>query len=477
MADTRTIELVDSTRVVVPDSLKLLTPYVLTEQLDWFEDEIRFLRIALAPGDTTLDIGANYGTYTLSMAQRVGPTGKVFAYEPASTTAGFLREGIGANGFANVTLSQSALSSHSGSAELALHENSELNALSHASAAGVAHETVKLTTLDDEARSHQWSKVDFVKLDAEGEEASIIQGGHEFFAKFSPLVQFEIVAPGSSRVDLAAAFAAIGFTAYRLIPGLNLLAPLDAKTPVDSYQLNVFCCKPDRAAMLGARGLLLDNELHMKSAGSRQRGQALATLTKSPSAYEWSASLVTNAYAGPLAAQWKRTCSNGSARMIEQALAYFAVSRDVERSALERFDALEASFSLMQGACARQPTPTRLATLTRVACALGARSTAIAALQKLLQHMQTQGAVDMSEPFVPACSRFESIALATTPFKWMLANALEAFELVSAFSSFYTGESARGRLETLHELSVQCPEFASPPMQRRLALLQARFPA
>jgi hypothetical protein len=41
---TRTLEMAGGVLVVVPDSLNLLTPYVLFEQRDWFEDEIGFIR-------------------------------------------------------------------------------------------------------------------------------------------------------------------------------------------------------------------------------------------------------------------------------------------------------------------------------------------------------------------------------------------------------------------------------------------------
>ena len=54
------VELVDGTKVVVPDSLELITSYVLQEQRDWFEDEIKFLRELVQPGDVVVYIGANY---------------------------------------------------------------------------------------------------------------------------------------------------------------------------------------------------------------------------------------------------------------------------------------------------------------------------------------------------------------------------------------------------------------------------------
>ncbi|MBK7673942.1 MAG: hypothetical protein IPJ27_03790 [Candidatus Accumulibacter sp.] len=61
MTATATLTMVDEVRVVVPDSLDLITPYVLLEQQDWFEDEIKFLRHLLQPGQKVIDIGANYG--------------------------------------------------------------------------------------------------------------------------------------------------------------------------------------------------------------------------------------------------------------------------------------------------------------------------------------------------------------------------------------------------------------------------------
>ena len=49
MMRTATLTIADGVRVVVPDSIGLITPYVLFEQQDWFEDEIKFLRRLLRP--------------------------------------------------------------------------------------------------------------------------------------------------------------------------------------------------------------------------------------------------------------------------------------------------------------------------------------------------------------------------------------------------------------------------------------------
>jgi protein O-GlcNAc transferase len=72
---TETIKIVNDVHVTIPSSLQLMTPYVLHEQGDWFEDEIKFLRTFIKPGMGIIDIGANYGLYTLTIAKIVGDNG------------------------------------------------------------------------------------------------------------------------------------------------------------------------------------------------------------------------------------------------------------------------------------------------------------------------------------------------------------------------------------------------------------------
>ena len=202
MTATITLALVDGVKIVVPNSVDLITPYVLFEQQDWFEDEIKFLRKLLQPGQKVIDIGANYGTYTLSMAQKVGATGCVWSFEPASSTAKLLAEGIAANGFTHVFLEQCALSNIHGVAQLSLNTNSELNALIHGDSSTSESETVALLTMDECLEKYHWQHIDFIKIDAEGEECNILKGGERFFAEQSPLIQYEIKAGAELHIEL-----------------------------------------------------------------------------------------------------------------------------------------------------------------------------------------------------------------------------------------------------------------------------------
>ena len=466
---TTTLTLVDGVRIVVPDSLNLITPYVLLEQQDWFEDEIKFLRRLLQPGQKVIDIGANYGVYTLSMAQTVGPTGSVWAFEPASSTARLLAEGIAANGFTQIILERSALSNTCGTAQLSLCEHSELNALIHGKPSSSASETVPLVTLDERMGSYGWCDIEFMKIDAEGEEANILKGGERFFAELSPLVQYEIKAGADLHMELVHDFAAIGYDSYRLVPGLDLLVPFDAKSPPDGYLLNLFCCKRDRVERLAAQGFLLDYAAHQPTTRT-ERLKDISEKIKNTDIYGWRHTIAKMPYGAQLANLWEQTMAAGNSAEVSEALSFYALSRDSSLSSSERFDALEASFSMLNTLCERQASHLRLATLARVARDFGARALAVNALSQLSNTILQHNHVDPSEPFLAPGERFDSVQPAEAIGNWVLAAVLEEFEQLGSFSSFYTGASARQRLETIRTLG-----FRSAEMERRLSLLQKRF--
>lgn len=65
--------------------------------LDWFEQNVR-------AGETWLDVGAHYGYTALALSRLVGPGGRVFAFEPMVTTAGYLGRTRGLNGLTQLTV-------------------------------------------------------------------------------------------------------------------------------------------------------------------------------------------------------------------------------------------------------------------------------------------------------------------------------------------------------------------------------------
>ncbi|MEO8006167.1 MAG: FkbM family methyltransferase, partial [Betaproteobacteria bacterium] len=448
MLPTTTLSMFDGVRVVVPDSIDLITPYVLLEQQDWFEDEIKFLRRLLQPGHRVIDIGANYGLYTLSMARTVGPLGCVWAFEPAADTAKLLAEGIAANDFSHVILETVALSSQPGEAQLSLNVNSELNSLVRGERPAGATETVRVSTLDACCQRFAWSDITFVKIDAEGEEAKILEGGRRFFADQSPLVQYEVKHGSSVHFELVERFRLIGYDSYRLIPGLDLLVPFGSKSIPDEYLLNLFCCKADRAEQLAAGGHLLDSKDGDPGVWIDSIRGILSESNDSDS-HNWRQTLAKMPYGETLAALWrKRIFGENDTLEVDKALTLYACSRDSALSQGQRYGALEGSLELLEDLCERNSTYLRQASLARVARDCGARMLAVNTLQKLCNRFRERQPADMSEPFLAPSERFDSLRPGESLGDWVLAGALEELERLGSFSSFYTGLSAKGRLET-----------------------------
>jgi FkbM family methyltransferase len=471
MTSTAQLEIVDGVRITVPDSLNLITCYVLKEQKDWFEDEIKFLRKLLQPGQKVIDIGANMGVYSLSMARTVGPTGGVWAFEPASSTAALLAQSIAANQFGHVVLDQCALSSKSGTLRLSLNDNSELNELVRDGAPTGASEEVRVSTLDVCRERHGWHGIAFMKIDAEGEERAILNGGQRFFAEQSPLVQYEVKAGTTVHLDLVDHFAALGYHSYRLVPGLGILVPFDRAARVDAFLLNLFACKQDRAAALAEQGFLVQSTPTAMKEKKPGFFAAMRSRFTTRVANDWRTSLVGLPYGRELASSWKLTMAESdSSSEVADALFQYALSRDATLPGSQRFAALSQSVDMFVSLTRRQSRGSRWSSLARAAADLGERALAVEALQRLCNEVFEKKQLDVSEPFLAPSSRFDTIAPRPSVVDWVMASALEELERLAAFSSFYTRDTTLPRVDAICKLG-----FASDEMHRRAALIRQRF--
>src|SRR5262249_32474127 len=134
-----------------------------------------FLKL-LAPGMTALDVGANVGQYTLLAAQRVGPSGRVHAFEPTPHVAAKLRANVRLNGFRNVTVAAMAVGDNCGEATLYYVDDDGSNNILAPEPGYPTSVKVPLITLDDYLASQGLGKVDVMKMDIEGAELKALRG-------------------------------------------------------------------------------------------------------------------------------------------------------------------------------------------------------------------------------------------------------------------------------------------------------------
>jgi FkbM family methyltransferase len=138
--------------------------------------ESALIRKFLTPGMTFMDVGANIGYYSLMASAAIGPSGRVFSFEPNPGLYRHLRTTIDANRIGNITLEQLALSDRNGTSELFVPKQSGNNTATMIANEGGDSVQVSVLTLDDYLDRRQIARVDFLKMDVEGFEPNIIQG-------------------------------------------------------------------------------------------------------------------------------------------------------------------------------------------------------------------------------------------------------------------------------------------------------------
>ena len=200
---------------------------------------------------------------------------------------------------------------------------------------------VRVVTLDDCLHRYGWSQIDLLKIDAEGQESNIIDGGRRFLTELSPLILYEVKSREELNLELVGKLAAFGFDSYRLVPGLDLLVPFDAAAKPDGYLLNLFCCKKDRATAISERGMLLDSA---SIATARAENRFQDFLRDRQYEYSWEKKLATLPYAAECAHLWQSKPADSA---VAHALACFAMSEDTELGPMERYNALETSLQTL----------------------------------------------------------------------------------------------------------------------------------
>lgn len=152
----------------------------------------------LGAGDIVLDIGANVGAHTLPFARLVGKNGRVYAFEPTQYAFEKLKRNINAN----PTISSSIELVHamlvpegcnSITPEIysswplikghGLHKRHRGKLMSTSDAAAI--------TLDAFVDRKGIDRIDFVKLDVDGNEADVLAGAANTLRRFRPRVLME----------------------------------------------------------------------------------------------------------------------------------------------------------------------------------------------------------------------------------------------------------------------------------------------
>lgn len=163
---------------------------------EYESDSVRIVASWHEDGAIGFDIGANIGLFLLSVLSHYSFTnGHIFAFEPNPLTFCRLQCTIEANSLANrVTVMPLALSDRHGLSQFHVHirrscSGDGLLETGRAESAGVI--LVPSATLDEVMQSLKLPRLDWVKMDIEGAELWVLQGGCQTLRDHRPRILFE----------------------------------------------------------------------------------------------------------------------------------------------------------------------------------------------------------------------------------------------------------------------------------------------
>lgn len=161
------------------------------------EEEQSILGRFVKPGENAIDIGANFGAYTKTLAELATP-GKVYAIEPVPYTFGILLRNIGQAKLTNVIPLQCAVSSETGSVIVEIPKfetggDSFYEAhISNQPVNGLRSYSVPAKSLDSIWIEAGRPRIALVKCDVEGHELDVLHGATELIQREKPVWLIEV---------------------------------------------------------------------------------------------------------------------------------------------------------------------------------------------------------------------------------------------------------------------------------------------
>ena len=157
----------------------------------WEPDTTKLILDFVKPGMHVLDIGANFGYYSLILARSVGPTGKVWAFEPVKKYRDQLIWHINKNGFEKIIeVVPFGLSDNQGFETISIGDASATLHWTNI-VPSIEKELINLKRLDDVAEDLGINRIDFIKIDIDGNEPKFFRGATNILQKFHPPMALE----------------------------------------------------------------------------------------------------------------------------------------------------------------------------------------------------------------------------------------------------------------------------------------------
>ena len=395
--------------------------YVLAEQGQWIDAEYGFVLGLAENGMRIVDAGAGVGAYALALAQRIGDGQVVAVTLNADDTA-------------------------------LLMQSRRRNRLEYRLDIAFAGERLEL---DDLLDHRGLDKIALVRLERAVSRVDVLERGKRFFDLNSPLLMFGIGMGEQFDVAVPHWLEEHGYAVYRLVPGLGLLVPCGTTDELDAYALNLFACKPDRAALLECGGKLI-RELHK------------LTVLPGIDLPLWQRYMGALPYSAPRVEAWIASHrKDPDWEVYWMGLNLFAMAKAGNDMPAERYACLQAADMVLNALLQEHANLPRLLSLCRVMIELGKREMTVGILNQICDLLDAGMSWALDEPLLALSDQDAAWTGASGDPRWVLATVLARRESWRAFSTYFTGEESLPAL-----LEVRTLGYADPDVKRRIRLIE-----
>ena len=177
------------------------------------KDEIAYMQSRLSGAKIIFDVGANFGAFAIPMAN-LAPASRIFAFEPHPLTAAALRENLIFNNVENVIVVEAAVADFDGKLNFSDSSDPATNKIAVGEEESVE---VAARTIGSVCEEYGINQIDFLKIDVEGAELSVLNGARSLFDERKITAGMIEICPknlsvfGLSIDDLVNFFEVVGF--------------------------------------------------------------------------------------------------------------------------------------------------------------------------------------------------------------------------------------------------------------------------
>lgn len=140
----------------------------------------------LKSGDIIFDIGANVGFYSLLAAELAGEESRVFSFEPLEENFNYLKKHILINNYRNIFLFKEAVADKN---DFGFFKKEKSSAMGHLGDGNIKVETI---SLDEWIKNGKLPFPNFLKIDVEGAEFSVLKGAQNLLKEKHPIIFLSI---------------------------------------------------------------------------------------------------------------------------------------------------------------------------------------------------------------------------------------------------------------------------------------------